>query len=263
MIYMKYWENPASNSRNEIVFSGRNRNYGAYIIRKSYHSSILKSFASSILLLTLIFAAPYIYSFFKGPDVLPQYKEVVVYLTQVKAEKKKPVFKPELLKESLPKNNSGGKPAATPLVKDSILMDTTVTAFREDTVITGGDIDSSGKGGYFNDENDTAENSPALIYADEMPQFPGGQQALLHYLSANISYPAAARENNIEGTVYINFIIDRNGWIKSPEVKRSVGGGCTEEAMRVLSKMPQWSPGKVNHHAVNVQFVMPVKFSLR
>jgi protein TonB len=95
-----------------------------------------------------------------------------------------------------------------------------------------------------------------------MPEFATGQAAMFKYLSENIKYPAVARENAIEGTVYLGFIVDADGNITNVTVKRGVSGGCTEEAVRVVSGMPKWKPGKQQGRAVKVNFTLPVKFKL-
>jgi len=99
---------------------------------------------------------------------------------------------------------------------------------------------------------------------EEMPEFPGGgESALLKYLSSNIKYPPLARENNIQGTVYVTFEIDQNGKVKDAKILRGIGGGCDEEALRVVSAMPQWKPGKQRGKPVRVQYNLPVRFTLK
>jgi TonB family protein len=101
-----------------------------------------------------------------------------------------------------------------------------------------------------------------FIVVEDSPQFPGGEEAFLRYLSENINYPHEAREASICGTVYITFVIERDGTINDVRVLRGIGGGCDEEAVRVISKMPRWLPGKQRGKPVRVQFNMPIKFSL-
>ena len=96
-----------------------------------------------------------------------------------------------------------------------------------------------------------------------MPEFPGGENAMLKYLSNNIKYPVDAREANITGIVYLSFIVDKEGEIKNIEILKGIGGGCEEEAMRVIKNMKKWKPGKQNGQSVNVQFKLPVSFTLR
>jgi protein TonB len=96
-----------------------------------------------------------------------------------------------------------------------------------------------------------------------MPDYPGGQEELYKYLQKNIRYPEMARSNGIQGTVYVQFVVNKYGKIKDAKVLRGIGGGCDEEAIRVVMGMPDWKPGKQNGLAVPVYFNLPVKFTLQ
>ena len=98
---------------------------------------------------------------------------------------------------------------------------------------------------------------------EQKPNFIGGDAALFKYLGENIKYPAMARENGIEGTVYVEFIIAKDGSITEANVKRGIGGGCNEEALRVVNSMPKWKPGKQQGNPVKVKYTLPVKFKLQ
>lgn len=111
---------------------------------------------------------------------------------------------------------------------------------------------------------------------EDAPLFPGcediGDKAerskcaeikLLEFVYQNIQYPAIARENGVSGTVYIRFVVERDGSISNVEAIRDVGAGCGEEAMRVVKLMPNWNPGKQRGMPVRVMFTLPVKFELK
>ncbi|MBK5285957.1 MAG: energy transducer TonB [Bacteroidia bacterium] len=100
-----------------------------------------------------------------------------------------------------------------------------------------------------------------FFVADVMPQFPGGEKSMLEHLIKNIHYPVTARDKKVQGRVYVQFIIDRDGKVSRAKVIRGIGGGCDEEALRVVKGMPKWIPGKVNESPVQVQFVLPLYFS--
>jgi protein TonB len=86
---------------------------------------------------------------------------------------------------------------------------------------------------------------------------------LMKYLSENIKYPPLAKESGIQGRVFINFVVEPNGSISNVKVLRGIGGGCDEEAVRVVEKMPKWSPGKQRGKPVRVSYNLPVKFTLQ
>ncbi|MFC2111539.1 energy transducer TonB [Bacteroidota bacterium] len=94
------------------------------------------------------------------------------------------------------------------------------------------------------------------------PKFPGGETARINFLKQNIEYPELAREQGIQGTVYVTFVIRNDGSLSDIGILRGIGGGCDEEVIRVIKLMPKWEPGYQRGKAVNVQFNMPMKFTL-
>jgi TonB family protein len=100
------------------------------------------------------------------------------------------------------------------------------------------------------------------VIMETLPEYPGGDEARLKFLRDNVVYPKEAREKRIEGTVYVNFIVGKDGSISNVKVARGIGGGCDEEAVRVVSMMPNWKPGKQRGKEVRVSYNMPVKFTL-
>ena len=108
-------------------------------------------------------------------------------------------------------------------------------------------------------ENDKIYN---IAVIEQPPTYPGGEKALFEYLGNNIKYPETARENGIEGTVYVEFVIAKDGSVTNVVAKRKVDGGCTEEALRVIKKMPNWAPGIQEGKPVNVKYTLPIKFKL-
>jgi protein TonB len=96
-----------------------------------------------------------------------------------------------------------------------------------------------------------------------MPEFPGGQSALMKYLSENIRYPVIAQENGIEGRVICSFVVERDGSITDVQVVRGVDPSLDREAVRVIQSMPKWKPGKQRGKPVRVRFTLPIVFRLQ
>lgn len=115
-------------------------------------------------------------------------------------------------------------------------------------------------------ESDMGERSPyeskCYDVVEEMPSFPGGQGALMYFISSNLAYPATARESMIQGRVIVGFVVERDGSISNVKVSRSVDPALDKEAMRVVKSMPKWKPGKQNSSAVRVKYTVPVIFRL-
>lgn len=110
-------------------------------------------------------------------------------------------------------------------------------------------------------EEEPQEEAPFMV-VEKMPEFPGGMTALMQYLTKNIKYPSVCRENNIQGRVLIQFIVNKDGSIVEPEVVKSVNPYLDKEALRVISTMPKWSPGEQRGKPVRVKYTVPVNFKL-
>lgn len=102
-----------------------------------------------------------------------------------------------------------------------------------------------------------------FVFVEDNPEFPGGEQAMYSFLRDNIKYPQLARENNITGKVYIKFVVEKDGSISNVRIMRDIGGGCGNEAVRVVKSMPKWKPGKQRGKAVRAEFNLPVQFNLQ
>ncbi|HRF78975.1 MAG TPA: energy transducer TonB [Flavobacteriales bacterium] len=104
-------------------------------------------------------------------------------------------------------------------------------------------------------------NEPFTI-VEQMPEFPGGQEAMTAYISKNLKYPEKAIEEGIEGVVFITFVVEPDGRISGVTVLRGIGAGCNEEAVRVVSSMPNWKPGYQRGKAVRVKYNLPIRYKL-
>lgn len=107
------------------------------------------------------------------------------------------------------------------------------------------------------------EENKVFDVVEEQPSFPGGQDALMAWLRDNIKYPVVAAENGIQGKVIVQFVVGKNGSISNVKVLRSVDPSLDREAVRVVSSMPNWTPGKQNGTSVNVRYTLPVTFKLQ
>ena len=107
------------------------------------------------------------------------------------------------------------------------------------------------------------EEEEVFFIVEEMPEFPGGELALRKYVAENIRYPNAARENDIQGKVYVRFVVNKNGSVGDVTILRGVDPLLDKEAIRVIKSLPKWKPGMQRGKAVKVYYTMPINFQLQ
>lgn len=112
-------------------------------------------------------------------------------------------------------------------------------------------------------EEEKPEEPEIFFIVEEMPQFPGGETALRKYIAENVRYPEMAKENDIQGTVYVRFVVDEKGKVTNVELLRGVDPLLDKEALRVVKSLPDWKPGKQRGKAVKVSHSVPIKFALK
>ena len=111
-------------------------------------------------------------------------------------------------------------------------------------------------------EEEEIKEDQVFVVVESMPSFPGGNVELLKYLNSNLKYPSLAKEMGISGRVFVSFVVEKDGSVTDIQILRGIGGGCDEEAIRVVKSMPKWIPGKQRNIPVRVRFNLPVKFTL-
>ena len=112
-------------------------------------------------------------------------------------------------------------------------------------------------------EEEDIQEAEVFKVVEEMPEFPGGTAKLLEFIQKNMRYPMKARESDIQGKVYIQFVVETDGSISNANVLRGIGGGCDEEAVRIVNSMPKFKPGKQRGTPVRVQYMVPIVFKLQ
>ncbi|MFN4812283.1 MAG: TonB family protein [Bacteroidota bacterium] len=267
----KNWNDVTDFGRNNIVFQNRNHEYGAFVIRRDYNQHLFWALLLSCALFTSAFL---ITAFITKQNAEEQIEVPTTDPVIITYDLTPPVM--ELKKEELPPPvEKIEKPAAAQNNTSMIASDdkTAVNVNTNDKIVnpsntnTGGDTgtgDNSKTAGQTGEQTVVVNTEP-VIYAEVMPVFPGGDEALLKYLQKNINYPPMAKENGVKGTVYVGFVIDANGKAVMLHIVRGVKGGkdLEEEAMRVIANMPAWSTGMHNGRPVAVKYNLPIKFDLR
>lgn len=162
-----------------------------------------------------------------------------------------------------PQGTSGNKTPKIPEENEIVTM--SVSSDQEETIPIPVNMDEKAsqelKMKSANEEEEIIE-AEIFTVVEESPHYPGGDEMRIKFLQENIKYPQAARESSLSGLVHITFIIETDGTITGVRVLRGIGGGCDEEAVRVIKLMPKWTPGKQRGKPVRVQYSMPVLFKL-
>lgn len=262
--------NPEAKDFTEIVFENRNREFGAYVMRKRYATAVLISLLIATIVVGLLVAMPYIIKAFADKTV----EEPIVETGPRELTNPPPIDKTEPPPPPPPANAPPPVQASVmftvPEISDEPMNEVTtaedLTESNPGTVTQEGDptdfSTSFQEDGTGEAQADLGKPEPIYTYVEQMPEFPGGEKALLQYLKENIKYPAEAKEFGTQGKVTLNFTIDQLGNVSNIVIKKDIGDGCGDEAVRVVKGMPRWKPGKQGGKAVKVSFFLPIQFSL-
>ena len=257
---------------NEIVFEGRNKEYGAYALRKLYDKYISLSTTGAMILFSLIVSYPLITAFFVQEETNEKSIDNRRVITLENIFTEIPVNQENI---QVPKTNSPKTPSIkflVPEVKPDELVSTELIPTQKELEgknpgieTVEGNINETDVVEEIFEIKEPSDNSTEKVYtwAEEMPRFPGGDSELMKFFSENLVYPEIAKRAGIEGRVILSFIVDKNGNIIDVEVAKSIGAGCDEEAMRVLKIMPHWIPGKQNGNPVLTRIKIQFFFKLR
>jgi protein TonB len=165
----------------------------------------------------------------------------------------KPLQAPHQFKYIAPKVVEDTSGTVNMLVTDMVMDSLVNVVFREDTATVT----------YSPPVNDIVNEEPEpFVFVEEQPLFPGGKTALLKFIAENTRYPADALENNIQGKVFVRFVVSSDGSVKRVEILRGLHPALDAEAIRVVSSLPAWTPGRQNGKPVPVWFNLPVTFSI-
>ena len=252
----------------DIVFEKRNKSYGAYNIRRSYSNNVMKG----SLFVGLFLAVFVLSSFLKSPhtDILPIPHEDDGLIVLDPSIKLPAPPKPE--RETRPVRRIEN-PNTTPHVTTAP-VDDPLPAPNSEVVMGSVNGTENGEEAIGPEEPSTGAGTGTelngvgggeeivFVTAEEMPQFEGGMSELIRYLQRKLKYPASARRNETEGTVYVGFVVGSSGEIRNVEVIKGISKDCDAEAVRVISSMPKWKAGRQNKYPVSVKMVLPIKFAL-
>lgn len=248
----------------DIVFENRNQEYGAYVLRKGYGNNFFVGLIITAVVLILLLFFPLIRKYLQGGDSLETAPPRKLIYTELTAPPPIDKPKPPPPQIQLPKLQKVIKFVPPKVVKEEVVEEIpTIQEIKQNetaAVETEGDIevifDEPVAEVVVEDENEL------FTVVQQMPEFEGGYEAMMNFIKGKMVYPPAARRMGVEGTVFVNFIVNKDGSISEPRILRGISTECDAEALRVVGMMPHWKPGKQNGRSVNVRFTLPLKFRL-
>ena len=271
------------NRWSDLMFENRNKEYGAYVLRRQTTARNIKSIIIVLILFALVMAYMVAMNAYNEYQKAHMAQTQVTELTALQEQKKeakverKEIIKQEKVEQVVEKVKSSIKFTAPVIKKDDEVR-------PEDEMKSQDEIMNSKVAVGFanvigNDESGEVLKAKEMIInepvkpkeeenkvfdvVEQMPSFPGGMAALMAYLQKSIKYPPVAEENGIQGRVVCTFVVERDGSVTDVRVAKSVDPSLDKEAVRVVSAMPRWIPGKQNGQSVRVKYTLPVTFRLQ
>lgn len=247
-------------SLEEMVFKTRNKDYGAYVLRKKYRKYTTISLIIGIFAIGAAVAYPVIAAYINKSRIIKEVNTVGAEMLNIP-------------KEELPPPPPPPPPPPDVVQQQRFVAPVVTTDSVETTMVSQEDLSAKPVEAPAAEDIKVEEvkeqviqqEAPKEIFTvvEEQPGYPGGDEARIKYLQDNIKYPDEAKELGVQGKVFVTFVVEVDGSITDVRVLRGIGAGCDEEAIRVVRGMPKWVPGKQRGVPVRVQFNLPIKFTLQ
>ena len=271
----------------DLVFEGKNKDFGAYVIRtestKRHNLAVLWALVGSLAVAALTFGLIQANKYLEERRLASQHDqtEVFVDLTAEEPEPEQQLIEPEK-PEVIPEEEVSATIKVTELqiVEDAEVKDEDKIISIDEQMATDASagtvthLDGSTNKNIFKEaiEEVVVEDKKPVVEAkteeifksvEQMPQFPGGEAALMKFLASHINYPPMAAENNVQGKVIVQFVVDKTGKVGEVKVVRNVDKDLDNEAIRVCKALPKFTPGRQNGRPVSVWYTLPIQFKLQ
>jgi protein TonB len=264
------WSSVLQSARNNIVFSGRNMDYGAYAMRREYHRNLLFALLISSLSIGGICSALFFAS--SSTEMPIQYDpgEIESFPPLI-PDDQKPDEKPDEKPKPQRKLTSSVENRTVEVVDNGPTVNPSTQVDKLDKPTGTVDIEGDGPAMPPSDGDGNSDVPDPLVIPDRsiwvssMPLFPGGEKAMREYLSRNISYSERDRNEGRQGIIWITFVVLKNGKIGEVAVERGIPGGdeLGRRCVAAVQKMPTWTPGMIGDHPVEYKHRIPIKFEIR
>lgn len=262
----------------DIVFTGKNKSYGAYALRQSSSKRHILAFLVVLIFVGVVAGLP---SFLNAVNPPKEYVQNVTDIYTIgkldDPVQEEPIVEPSTTPPPPPVIDSQ-KFTPPAITSDDMVEESRELLSQEELnsnrvqisieTVNNGNTEGVNIAEIRREQRQIINQPPqepnkVHEHVEVMPQFPGGNVELMRYLSANIKYPTIAAENGIQGRVVLKFVVSKDGSISNIQIVRSLDPSCDKEAIRVVKGMPKWIPGMQNGHPVAVYFTLPVLFKLQ
>lgn len=246
----------------DILFDNRNKQYGGYELRSHYQQRVIKSLG----IVYAVIAVLTVYSYIPHGE---QSQPIIPDITHRPIEQTPDIYVIPTPKTIEPPAAGSTIANTIPIVVVDNLANNPSPTVAEASTLQPGVSNTIGDPNASTTVNTTGTSTTPVVqpptlapatWVEVMPEFNGD---ITEYLQKTIRYPDAARESNIEGRVTVRFVVNEDGSVTNAQVMKGIGGGCNEEALRVINSMPNWKPGKQGGHAVKVYYTVPISFMLQ
>lgn len=259
----------------ELVFEGKNKDYGAYVLRKESPKRHNIAMVIVLIVAILAFSLPALLKFAipeKAEDTMTTVTELS-NLDIPKEEPKQEQIKPEIPPPPPLKSSMKFVPPKT--VKDEEVPEEEEIKSQDDLInsevaISVADVQGTDEvnGKDIADVQEVVQEAPKednKIYeiVEQKAEYPGGVEEFIKFVQSKVEYPESARENNVQGTVYVRFVVSKTGDVSDVSVMKGIDPDCDKAAIKAVQQSPKWQPAKQNGHAVNSYYQVPVRFRLR
>ena len=268
-----------SDSLDEVVFEGRNRAYGAYQLRQDYQQNLASAGGLTLLFGALLFLGATGWSRLH-PKVEAIRPPITTCLFPIEVPKEVVIEHPKVAPASPPRARVATHVAPailTQVVKDNVPQPKLTKPQPSETIEEPTGLAATGNTSIGDPSQNSTETGPStdvgpatapasnapFVAVEKMPEFTGGQAALLRYLQKNLRYPGSALAAGVGGRVFMSFVVGADGSISEVTILKGLGYGLDEEAQRVVRQMPAWVPGYQSKHAVPVRFTLPITFAIQ
>jgi periplasmic protein TonB len=248
----------------DVVFENRNQEYGAYVLRKIYSKHVIIGVISTIIFIALLVYGPTIYEMLKPDEVVEKAPPRKLVYTELSAPPPIDKPKPPPPQIQLPKLQKVIKFVPPKVVKEQVVDEVPTIEEIKQNEVAAVEVEGPTEVVFEEPVEEVVVDDDNQIFTvvEQQPEFQGGYEAMINFIKKNLRYPASARRMGVDGTVYVQFVVGKDGSITEVKTIRGISADCDREAERVVKQMPAWRPGKQNGKPVFVRFVLPIRFKL-